>query len=213
MKLSTNTNAISKAKVREFADQILALEKQIKDLNDAKSGIYKHVKANYNASVKDGLQEAIRLFRMDPSKRLQADAANAYAMQFLGILEEQPEDDAGAAAPQPEPQGFEEWQAQRDRERSEPFAHVHEAPPHDAETGEILEDVPVAAADHQVEEPLMRAHEEEDLVIEEVEPTGEQPTPAPHVTRKRPVIEELVLDDLDIPPFSDRLHRPSNSQH
>ncbi len=106
MKFSSTT-VMPKEEARTYADQIIELERKIKDLNEAKSAIYQRIKANYNPTVKDGFKEAIRLISMDRDKRLKVDAATEHTQAFLLMLEG--------------PDAEAEWKAQRERDRAKPF--------------------------------------------------------------------------------------------
>ena len=90
-----NTALPSKSEVQNWARQLIEIEERIKVLNDEKAAVYKHVKEKHNGAVKDGLQSAVKLKRMEASRRLHAESASEYAMTFLAMIE-----DTGAVTPQ-----------------------------------------------------------------------------------------------------------------
>jgi len=124
---------ISPAKIKAHAHELLELERQIKDFQDAKSAIYKGMRKDFNRAVADGLKTAVSLLRMVPSARAQKLMASEHAAAILQIIEAPEPASANSNAPS---------RAQEKAKRTRA-----EAPAHASETGEILEE-PVPAHAH-----------------------------------------------------------------
>lgn len=207
MKITTNFDAISKPKAQEWIKQLLELEKHIKELNDAKAAIYKRVKADYNGAVKDGLQAAIRLIRMEPAQRLQAEAASDYTKLFLSMMAEQPAPANGNAETlahtREENTASQTIRAAASGDmaaavtkatNTDPLAQAHEEVNFDPDTGEILEPAPAPTS-------FLAAMDDLGVSVEDVKTVKESPTARATVTfRGRQVeVDELVFPDDDTP--------------
>lgn len=140
---TTTTTPFPREKIKTLAKELLELERQIAELQGAKSTIYKTAKGNFGAGIAAGLKTAVGLLRLEPEVRVQRLAAGEYALAILKIVEDvTTETPVHANANTPEP-GFEGWRKQRDLERSKPFTPAHEVE-HDPETGEIPEPAAIA---------------------------------------------------------------------
>lgn len=142
--ITTTTRPLPDEQIKTLANELLELERQIAELQGAKSTIYKAAKGNFGAGMAAGLKTAVGLLRLEPEVRVQRLAAGEYALAILKIVEDvTTEAPVHANANTPEP-GFEGWRKQRDLERSKPFTPTHEVQPdhevmRDPDTGGILE--------------------------------------------------------------------------
>ena len=128
------TTPLPTVEIRKLVTNLLDLEKQIKELQDAKSTIYKSTKGNFGAGIASGLKTAVGLLRLEPQEREQKLAAGGFALEILKIVDDDSETTpAHANENTPAEPGFVGWKKQRDLERAKPFA-----PDRDPETGEIL---------------------------------------------------------------------------
>lgn len=202
MKITTNFEAISKPKAQGWIKELLELEKRIKDLNDAKAAIYKRVKADYNGAVKDGLQAAVKLIRMEPAQRLQAEAASDYTKLFLAMMDEQPAPANGntetlahareestaspaicVAAPS------DRTTAVTTTATDNPLAQAHEELSFDPDTGEILEPAPARAS-------FPPAMDDLEVAVADVKTVEASPTVRTFTIRGRQIeLDELVIGD------------------
>jgi uncharacterized protein (UPF0335 family) len=103
---------------RGYADEIDALEAQLKTLQDAKRDIYGSVRDIHGKDRADALKMAMRIRRTKPEKLERAGVIDGLASEILLAIDK------------PAPS----------RVRVARGARKAEVPPHDAETGEIIED-------------------------------------------------------------------------
>ena len=120
--------------ILSWVGELAHLEQKIEDLQGAKRDFYAGIREQHGKPTADGLKTAMRLRRMDGEKRAEADEAGEIAAHILAVIENGPSRTRATRATR------------------------EESPPHDPETGEVVEPAapvasmePVAAPPAEIE--------------------------------------------------------------